>query len=120
MASEQLPNLPPLPPLPSEEYIQARLTHRKILNRLNACQFTLNSCVKDLLDPQDQDLRADLLIAIDEVLNTAHTLYANVSELVWNELDSSAHPSRSPEYYSDEELEMLADEYDEDETDEDY
>lgn len=62
-------------------------------SRLNACAFTLSQTLLDIEDPRESELRADLLIAIEDVLNSALALHAEISEMVWHELDVSAHPA---------------------------
>lgn len=70
-------------------------------SRLNACAFTLGQTLSDIEDPIEPDLRADLLIAIEDVLNTALALHANISSVVWGELDKSNHPAGSTREYEE-------------------
>lgn len=70
-----------------------KIEHARMLNRLAACSFTLNSAFSEVSDPGDQELRVQLLLAIEDVLNTAHGLRNKASEYVWGELDSAQHPS---------------------------
>jgi len=61
--------------------------------RLTACSTTLRSLLLNLEDPQEEDLRVDLLIACDEIINQATQLYSQISEMTWSELDRRNHPS---------------------------
>lgn len=62
-------------------------------SRLNACAFTLSQTLVDIEDPRETDLRADLLVVIEDVLNSALALRAEISEMVWHELDIANHPA---------------------------
>lgn len=66
--------------------------------RLTACSTTLRSLLLNLEDPNEEDLRVDLLIACDEIINQATRLYSQVSEMTWAELDKRNHPSSDNQY----------------------
>ena len=65
----------------------------RALNRLQACTFTIRQTIKDIEDPQDLDLRADLVIQAQELLNEVVLLSDIISKFAWSELDKNAHPS---------------------------
>ena len=60
------------------------------MSRVSACTITVRQTVQDLIDPYFLDQRADLLIAVQELLNDATRLYSIVSEIAWSELDEKA------------------------------
>jgi hypothetical protein len=74
-------------------YFGADPAHAKALNRLAACTFTAAQTYEDLQDPINPDLRADLLIACQDLLNEANRLYDAASQLAWADLDKVQHPS---------------------------
>lgn len=67
--------------------------HAQAMLRLTACSTTLRSLILNLEDPNEEDLRVDLLISCDEVINQANQLYLQISEMTWKELDRRNHPS---------------------------
>lgn len=71
-------------------------------SRLNACAFTLGQTLNDLEDPGDPDLRADLLLAAEDALNAALALHAEISRIVWHDLDVAAHPAGNGKRHSKE------------------
>jgi len=69
--------------------------HVKVMNRLSACIFTVRQTIADLEDPKELDLRADLMINAQELLNEVVHLNEMISRITWQELDQKAHPSNS-------------------------
>lgn len=65
----------------------------RTMNRLQACTFTVRQTIKELEDPNSPDLRADLLIQVEELLNEVALLNNMISKMTWQELDRKAHPS---------------------------
>ena len=65
----------------------------RALNRLQACTFTIRQTIKDIEDPKDTDLRADLVIEAQELLNEVVLLSEIISKFAWSDLDKKAHPS---------------------------
>lgn len=65
----------------------------RALNRLQACTFTIRQTIKDIEDPQDLDLRADLVIEVQELLDEVVLLSEMISKFAWSDLDQKAHPS---------------------------
>jgi hypothetical protein len=65
------------------------------MNRLSACIFTVRQTIADLEDPKELDLRADLMINAQELLNEVVHLNEMISRITWQELDQKAHPSNS-------------------------
>lgn len=65
----------------------------RALNRLSACTFTIRQTITDIEDPKDLDLRADLVIQAQELLNEVVLLSDMISKFAWSELDEKAHPS---------------------------
>ena len=63
------------------------------MNRLQACIFTVRQTIKDIEDPKELDLRADLMINAQELLNEVVYLNEMISKMTWQELDQKAHPS---------------------------
>ena len=66
----------------------------RALNRLSACTFTIRQTITDIEDPKDLDLRADLVIQAQELLNEVVLLSDMISKFAWSELDEKAHPSQ--------------------------
>lgn len=73
--------------------VPAPSDHAQAMLRLTACSTTLRSLLLNLEDPNDDDLRVDLLITCDEIINQANQLYSQISEMTWRELDRRNHPS---------------------------
>jgi hypothetical protein len=69
----------------------------RALNRLQACTFTIRQTIKDIEDPLNPDLRADLVIEAQELLNEVVLLSEMISKFAWSELDEKAHPSFNKE-----------------------
>lgn len=67
--------------------------HAKTLNRMQACTFTVRALLAELEDPGSIDLRADLAIQAQELLNEVVLLSDRISNITWNELDRKSHPS---------------------------
>ena len=67
----------------------------RALNRLQTCTFTIRQTIKDVEDPVNTDLRADLVIEVQELLNEVVLLSEMISGFAWSELDEKAHPSGS-------------------------
>lgn len=65
----------------------------RALNRLSACTFTIRQTITDIEDPKDLDLRADLVIQAQELLNEVVLLSDMISKFAWSDLDQKAHPS---------------------------
>ena len=65
----------------------------RALNRLQACTFTVRQTIKDIEDPVNTDLRADLVIEVQELLNEVVLLSEMISKFAWSDLDKKAHPS---------------------------
>ena len=68
-------------------------SHLRSLNRMAACLFTAKVLIAELEDPQDPQLRADLLIASEDLLQEVTRLNQILSHIAWNELDARSHPS---------------------------
>lgn len=75
------------------------IAQARLLNRLSACNFTLSQILIEIDDPKDQEHRVELLLAIEDVLNTAYGIRNKASEYVWGELDKLQHPSTQDETY---------------------
>ena len=67
--------------------------HTQALARLSACQFTVSMVLQELRDPCDTERRADLLIAVEDLLTEVMQLNNAVNEMTWSLLDKKAHPS---------------------------
>ena len=65
------------------------------MNRLSACIFTIRQTITDIEDPKELDLRADLMIQAQELLNEVVHLNEMISKMTWQELDQKAHPSNN-------------------------
>ena len=59
----------------------------RALNRLQACTFTIRQTIKDIEDPVNIDLRADLVIEVQELLNEVVLLSEMISKFAWADLD---------------------------------
>jgi hypothetical protein len=68
-------------------------SHSQALARLSACQFTVSTVFLELKDPCDSERRADLLIAVEDLLTEVLQLNNAVKEMTWSLLDKKAHPS---------------------------
>jgi predicted component of type VI protein secretion system len=60
------------------------------MSRVSACTITIRQTLQDLIDPYFLDQRADLLIAVQDLLNDATRLYSIASEIAWSESDEKA------------------------------
>jgi hypothetical protein len=65
------------------------------MNRLSACIFTIRQTITDIEDPKELNLRADLMIQAQELLNEVVHLNDMISKMTWQELDQKAHPSNN-------------------------
>jgi len=55
----------------------------KSLRRMSACIHTLSTVADDLVDPEDVDLRADLLVAAENLLDIASYLTDQIRGIAW-------------------------------------
>jgi hypothetical protein len=76
-------------------FIGSSPAHAKVMNRLSACIFTVRQSITDLEDPKELDLRADLMIQAQDLLNEVVHLNDLISKMTWQELDQKAHPSNN-------------------------
>ena len=76
-------------------FISSSPAQIRSLNRLSACTFTIRQTITDLQDPEDLDLRADLMISAQDLLNEVVYLNELISKITWQELDQKAHPSNN-------------------------
>jgi len=60
---------------------------------MQACTYTVRTLITELEDPGTLDLRADLAIQAQELLNEVVMLSDMIAAITWNELDKKAHPS---------------------------
>ena len=67
----------------------------RAMNRLKACVFTVRQTITDIEDPKELDLRADLMIQAQELLNEVVYLNEMISKMTWQELDQKAYPSNN-------------------------
>jgi hypothetical protein len=65
------------------------------LQRVSACSHTIAIVREDLVDPVTTDHRADLLIAVEDLVNEVMTLALDVRAMTWP--DKEAHPSYTPD-----------------------
>jgi hypothetical protein len=65
----------------------------KAMNRMQACTYTIRTLLAELEDPGSIELRADLAIQAQELLNEVVLLSDRISSITWQELDQKAHPS---------------------------
>lgn len=72
-------------------------SYERTLNRLKTCAFTTRVTLAELVDPQDFERRADLLIASEDLLNEVLLLNQELRHIVWNDLDRESHPSNTKE-----------------------
>ena len=59
--------------------------------RVDACVHTLALVREELIDPVAIERQADLLLAVEDLVNEALTLAMDVRSMVWP--DKQAHPS---------------------------
>jgi hypothetical protein len=56
-------------------------------SRISACTITIRQTIKDIEDPVNLDLRADLVIQAQELLNEVVLLSDMISKFAWSDLD---------------------------------
>jgi hypothetical protein len=66
----------------------------KNLQRISACSHTVSIVRDEIVDPVLIDRRADLLIAVEDLVNEVMTLALEVRAMTWP--DQEAHPSNDP------------------------
>jgi hypothetical protein len=64
------------------------------LQRISACSHTISVVREELVDPITIDRRADLLIAVEDLVNETMTLALEIRAMAWP--DKEAHPSTLP------------------------
>lgn len=64
------------------------------LQRISACSHTISITREELVDPINIDRRADLLIAVEDLVNETMTLALEIRAMIWP--DKEAHPSNTP------------------------
>jgi hypothetical protein len=69
------------------------------LQRVTACSHTISIVRDTLVDPVDLEGKADLLIAVEDLVNEVMTLAFDVRAMTWP--DKEAHPSYTPDSDSD-------------------
>jgi len=55
----------------------------KVLRRINSCYYTLCTVADVLRDPVDVDARADLLIAVENLIDVATHVTGEVRGIAW-------------------------------------
>lgn len=65
------------------------------LQRVSACSHTIAIVREDLVDPVNVERRADLLVAVEDLVNEVMTLAFDVRAMTWP--DKEAHPSFTPD-----------------------
>jgi hypothetical protein len=55
----------------------------RAMRRIVSCTHTLYSIADELLDPEDVDQRADLLIAVENLIDIASHVTEAVREIAW-------------------------------------
>jgi hypothetical protein len=55
----------------------------RAMRRIVSCTHTLYSVADELLDPEDVDQRADLLIAVENLIDVANHVTEAVREIAW-------------------------------------
>ena len=69
--------------------------HYQAMNRMQACTYTIRTLLTELEDPGSIELRADLAIQAQDLLNEVVLLSDRISNITWQELDKKAHPSNN-------------------------
>jgi len=62
---------------------------------MQACTYTIRTLLTELEDPGSIELRADLAIQAQDLLNEVVLLSDRISNITWQELDKKAHPSNN-------------------------
>jgi len=62
---------------------------------MQACTYTIRTLLAELEDPGSIELRADLAIQAQDLLNEVVLLSDRISNITWQELDQKAHPSNN-------------------------
>jgi hypothetical protein len=62
---------------------------------MQACTYTIRTLLAELEDPGSIELRADLAIQAQDLLNEVVLLSDRISNITWQELDKKAHPSNN-------------------------
>ena len=65
------------------------------MNRMQACTYTIRTLLTELEDPGSIELRADLAIQAQDLLNEVVLLSDRIANITWQELDQKAHPSNN-------------------------
>ena len=65
------------------------------MNRMQACTYTIRTLLAELEDPGSIELRADLAIQAQDLLNEVVLLSDRIANITWQELDKKAHPSNN-------------------------
>ena len=65
------------------------------MNRMQACTYTIRTLLAELEDPGSIELRADLAIQAQDLLNEVVLLSDRIANITWQELDQKAHPSNN-------------------------
>jgi hypothetical protein len=66
----------------------------KNLRRIAVCAHTISTVRDEIFDPVLIERRADLLVAVEDLVNEAMTLALDVRSIAWP--DREAHPSHDP------------------------
>lgn len=69
------------------------------LQRISACSHTISFVREELIDPISIDSRADLLLAVEDLVNEVMTLALDVRAMAWP--DKEAHPANKPQTQSE-------------------
>jgi len=73
----------------------------KTLIRVRACSYTARAALEELEDPQEQQLRVDLLLEAEDMLLEATRLVHKLRDFVWDELDKQNEEEESPSTIKD-------------------
>lgn len=76
-------------------YLPMDTQYERTMNRLRTCAFTVRTALAELEDPESTEMRADLYLASEELLNEVHLLNRTLSEVLWSSLDKQSHPSQT-------------------------
>jgi len=65
-----------------KEFIEETTTERAV-RRVESCTYTMISIIDELVDPENVEDRADLLVAIEELYEVAMSLVDDVRGIAW-------------------------------------
>jgi hypothetical protein len=73
------------------QFIIAESDHARVMRRLVSCTHTLYSVLEELDDPEDVDLRGDLVIAAERLLEAVVYVTDSARDIAWQYTPEPEH-----------------------------